>query len=462
MARRFVDMCADYNHHFRVHGHDLSSHARDFLSGVLGTQARKNLERIEADIPGSSYQNLQQFISDSPWSHEAVMQQVSCEADELLGGYADSALMLDETSFVKKGRASVGVARQYCGRLGKLDNCQVAVFGCMSRGRHAALVDYRLYLPKEWVQDAARCQKAKVPQDRRQHWTKPQLALQIVQAARQRGSSHRWIGADEIYGNNQEFCAQLEDMGETFLMDVARNTRVWTARPSPQSPPRIKQTARGRPYSALQPSNAQSQETKIQQLVAQHFASQSQEVSLRQSTQGLLRARVWVCEVWLWDRYGAPQERRRLLVVRQEADGSFKYSLSNAPADTSWSRLALMQAQRYWIEQSFKEAKSQLGMAHYEVRGWRGWHHHMALVCLAQLFTVRERMAAWRQVPLLSARDIVELLEVYLPRRQRDENEVLRQLVARHQKRKQAIQSHIKRRRRRKRDVKPDEKNLTM
>jgi hypothetical protein len=117
-----------------------------------------------------------------------------------------------------------------------------------------------------------------------------------------------------------------------------------------------------------------------------------------------------------------------------------------------------MQAQRYWIEQSFKEAKSQLGMAHYEVRGWCGWHHHMALVCLAQLFTVRERMAALHKVPLLSARDIIELLEVYLPRRQRDENEVLRQLVVRHRKRSQSIQSHTKRRRRRKEEAKPDKK----
>ena len=447
-------MCADYSHHFVVHGNDLSGHARHFLSGLLGTQQRKNLERIEADIGGCSYQSLQQFISDSPWSHGALMDQVGREADECLADGQDSVLMLDETSFIKKGTASVGVHRQYCGRLGKLDNCQVAVFGCLGRGRHAALVDYRLYLPEEWVGDEQRSERAKVPAQKRRHQTKPQLALQIVEAARARGSRHAWIGADEGYGNNQQLCAQLEDMGETFLMDVACNTRVWTAQPNPQKPPVVKPTGSGRPRSALQAANPQSQEMQIHKLVAQKFEANSREVGIRQSTQGTLHARVLVLEVWLWDRRWAPQQRRRLLVVRQEADGSFKYSLSNAPSNTSWARLAFMQAQRYWIEQSFKEAKSELGMAHYEVRGWRGWHHHMALVCLAQLFTVRERLKALDGVPLLSPRDIVQLLEVYLPRRQRDEKEVLRQITLRHQKRSQAIASHTKRRRRLRRQQK--------
>lgn len=453
-------MCGDYSHHFVVKGKDVSGHARHFLTGLLGKERRKNIERIEADVAESDYQGMQQFISDSPWSHEALLDQVAKEADGLLGGHGESALILDETSFVKKGNASVGVQRQYCGRLGKLENCQVGVFACLGRGRFAALVDFRLYLPEDWVSDEARCKRAKVPAHKREHFTKPQLALQMVQAARARHSTHGWVGGDEVYGNNQELCAQLEDMGETFLMDVARNTRVWTAEPHPERPSSPSAPAdllvseaasapvRGRPRSRMQATNAEAKEIKIEQLVAQNFAHGSRQVTIRHTTQGELQARVWVREVWLWDYRWRPQVRRRLLVVRQEADGSFKYSLSNAAAQTSWEKLAFMQAQRYWIEQSFKEAKSELGMAHYEVRGWKGWHHHMALVCLAQLFTVRERLTSMDELPLLSARDIVELLALYLPRRQRDEAEVLRQLQARHENRRKSAASHARRQRR--------------
>ena len=132
--------------------------------------------------------------------------------------------------------------------------------------------------------------------------------------------------------------------------------------------------------------------------------------------------------------------RRRLLVVRQEEDGSFKYSLSNAAEDTAWEHLGYMQAQRFWIERSFQDAKSELGMAQYEVRGWRGWHHHMTLICLAMLFILKERLLLAEEVPLLSARDIVELLAFYLPRRQRNEDELFHCLYTRHELRRRDIE----------------------
>ena len=156
--------------------------------------------------------------------------------------------------------------------------------------------------------------------------------------------------------------------------------------------------------------------------------------------------------VWVWDGK-SPAARPRLLIVRQEADGTFKYSLSNAPADTAWERLAYMQAQRFWIERCFQDAKSELGMAQYELRGWPGWHHHMALVCLALLFLLQERCRAKMQTPLLSARDIVELLTIYLPRRPRDEAEVLRQMQQRHAARQRDLDNRRRRLRRTKKKL---------
>ena len=136
-----------FEHHFIVRGKDVVRHAQHYLSGLLGVQRRKNIERIEADVADSDYENLQQFISDSPWDHEAVMAQVATEAEKTLGRQPDTALYIDESSYAKKGNASVGVQRQYCGRLGKVENCQVGVFAALGCGVRAVLVDFRLFLP---------------------------------------------------------------------------------------------------------------------------------------------------------------------------------------------------------------------------------------------------------------------------------------------------------------------------
>lgn len=448
MAHRFTECCQMFEHHFIVRGHDVIRHARHYLSGLLGTQRRKNIERIEADVAESDYQGMQQFLSDSPWDHTAVLRQVAEEAEATLGGEAATALYVDETSFVKKGKASVGVQRQYCGRLGKLENCQVGVFASLGCGARAALVDFRLFLPEAWAQDPARCAKSKVPEAQRGHRTKTELALEMVVAARARGSTHQWIGGDEVYGNNHAFTTALAELGEIFLMDVARNLHVWTSDPCPPPPP-PRPGQHGRPRTRARPGQRAARSVSVEALTQQCFAAAAREVAIRDATKGPLRARLWVRLVWVWDGKSSAAQPR-LLVVRQEADGSFKYSLSNAPADTKWERLAYMQAQRFWIERCFQDAKSELGMAQYELRGWPGWHHHMTLVCLALLFLLKERCRASGPIPLLSARDIVELLAIYLPRRPRNEAEVLRQMQRRHA----ARQRDLKNRRRRSRRVK--------
>jgi SRSO17 transposase len=342
-----MEYCEDYGRHFVVHGKDVSGHARSYLSGLLGTQRRKNIGRIGEDVEGSNYQAMQQLISDSPWKEDALMDQVAKEANGLLGGHRNSALYLDETSFVKKGDASVGVQRQYCGRLGKLENCQVGVFGCLGREERSTLIDYRLFLPQEWVDDPERCQKAKAGKAAAKHRT-------------------------------------------------------------------------------------------VSEMVKERFEKQSRWVTIRQSAKGTLRYRLWATKCWQWDGKSAAA-RPRLLVVRMEEDGSFKYSLTNAPESTGWERLGYMQAQRFWIERAFQDAKSELGMAQYEVRSWRGWHHHIALVCLAMLFVLKERLMAAEDVPLLSARDIVELLAYYLPRRNRNEEEIFQSMHLRHTQRAKDI-----------------------
>lgn len=427
-----MSFCEMFEKHFQIYRKDMSGHARHYLGGLLGRAGRKNLQGIEEDVAQSDYEGMQHFLSDSPWDHAAVMAQLAAEADRELGGHADSALYVDETSFVKKGKASVGVQRQYCGRLGKLENCQVAVFLAQGRGERVAATDFRLFLPEVWTEDAKRCAKAKVPQDERRHRTKTELALEMIKAARERGSRHGWIGGDEVYGNNASFTAALEDMGEVFLMDVAANHRVWTSEPRAPRPAEGARR-RGRPFTR---PDAPGGTVAVEALAKGHFEAKAREMTVRATAKGPLRVRVWAARVWLHDGQKA---RERWLVVREEADGSHKYSLGNPPAETSWERLAFMQAQRFWIERSFQDAKSELGLADYELRGWTGWHHHVALVCLAQLFTLIERKLAKPSRPLLSVRDITELLDIYLPRRPRTEQEVLRKIARRHLARKRDI-----------------------
>jgi SRSO17 transposase len=435
-----MKFCDDFSHHFVVKGRDICEHARSYLSGLVSTQARKNIGRIGEDVEASNYQGMQQLISDSPWDDSALMDQVAQSAKDLFSGEDSRGLYLDETSFAKKGNASVGVQRQYCGRLGKIENCQVGVFGCLGSGKRAVLVDYRLFLPEAWANDAERCEKAKVPIEKRVHRTKPELALEIVKNARRRGLEFEWVGGDEVYGNNKELIDGLEAMGETFLMDVPSNLHVYEADPSlAKANPSRKPKRKGKDS----PTGRENQPRTVATLASESFERESRKVTVRETTKGTMRVRLWVKVVWQWDEEKAVA-RRRLLVVRKEADGSFKYSLSNASAETSWQRLGMMQAQRFWIERTFQDAKSQLGMAQYEIRGWRGWHHHMALICLAMLFVVKERLLASDHAPLLSVRDVVELLNYYLPRRNRTEAQVLATLRARHEQRRRDLNRHQK------------------
>ena len=437
-------MMADYSSHFVVRGKDVNPHAADYLSGLLGTDRRKNIERIHGDIPDSNYQAMQQFVSDSPWDEKQLMNQVAGEVNGILGGHPQSALLIDETSFVKKGDSSVGVQRQYCGRLGKKENCQMGVFACLGRGEKAAVVDFRLFLPESWVQAPERCQKAMIPEAQRQHQTKLALALDMVRGAQARGLQFDWILADPAYGCSKEFCETLEQMGLLFVCDTSATNSVWDADPQPCAGKT--QAGRGRPTPRFHAGNEGAKKWRIPDLVKARFGHAAREVVIRKTTQGELPARVWVSEVWGWDE-GSEKSVRRTLAAREMEDGEIKTSWTNAPATMSWEVLAYMQAQRHWVERTFQDCKSQLGMAQYEVRKWRGWHHHMALVSLAMLFVLKERVAHSESAPLLSARDIVELLEYYLPRRGGKEEEVVADLVRRHKQRIAASKSHAKRQR---------------
>jgi len=418
--------------------------AQRYLHGLAQAQAA-TFAAMAAVVEHGCEQQFQHFISNAPWRHEPVLEQISRDGDRLLGGKADSALIIDESSFVKQGNRSVGVARQWCGRLGKVDNCQVAVFAVLTDGARHTPVDMRLYLPQRWVDDPARCELAEIPPEARRMRSKTDLALELVRAARARGMRFGWVGVDGGYGKEPAFLRALDDMGEIFVADVHCDQRVWSEPPGLHVPaPQAK--GQRRPPSKQQ---AAVDGITVESLVAGFAAHDWTRCTLRESTRGPLRVDIAHRRVWVWDGEEATARCWHLIVRREVgAPKRIKYSLSNAPADTPLERLAEMQGERYWVERAFEDAKGECGLADDQVVGWRAWHHHVSMVMLAMLFIAEQRVAHQPGLALLTPRDIVEMLKETLPRKPQGKEALVDQINQRHARRRSAIQSRYRSQRR--------------
>lgn len=383
---------------------------------------RKNMQRMEEIVPESNEQALQHFLSNSPWDHRAVLDQVALDVDAELGGGDDTMLMIDESGMPKKGDESVGVARQWCGQVGKVDNCQVAVFAALGCGDRASLVDARLFLPKSWTGDVQRCEKAGIPATEREPRTKNQHALDLVEHALELGLRFSWIGVDAFYGEDGGLLRTLDDSALRFVADIHRDQRIFLVDPT-EHPDAI--PLRADIWAEQQP------------------ATSWRRIKARESTKGTIEVEVLHQRVWLYRR-GDEQAYCWHLLVRREPwskNGRTKYTLCNATADTPLSRLAHIQGQRYWIERFFQDAKQESGLGDYQARGWTSWHHHVAMVSMAMLFMLEQREALREDLPLLTCADIEWALKQLLPSRITDIAELYRILEDRHRKRKAAIDS---------------------
>ena len=430
-----MEFCDSYRCYFRAARHNLSEKARCYLAGLMMKAPRKNMERMQEYVEQYDYQNQQQFISDSPWDHGALARRVGGDVDEVLGG-PESVFIVDESAFRKKGSKSAGVARQWNGRDGKVDNCQVGVFGALCEGNRASLVDLRLFLPECWSSDPQRCQEAKIPPAHRQYRSKAQLAKEIINDAVGNGLHFGWVALDSFYGSHPWLLRDLDDWGLRFVADVHRNQGVYPEEPAPYLPRRKKK--RGPKFTKLR---ARSQCVEIGAFFENVPVKKWQRIKIRESTKGTLRVRACRRLVWLWDGEEKQPRRWWAVCLFDESTAERKWFLSNADARVSLSTLVRKHAVRYWIERSFQDAKSSVGMGDYQVRGWIGWHHHMALVMLAMIFLLRERKSHEKELDLLSCQDIVELLNVFLPRADTTKEAVIKNMKERHRRRRQSIDS---------------------
>jgi SRSO17 transposase len=362
-----------------------------YLEGQLLPLERKSIEPMADALAGGNVQAMQQFIGVGAWDDEAVLAKHQQLVAEVLGDDTTGVLIVDGCDFPKQGTHSVGVARQWCGALGKVANCQASVVACYASARGATLVDRRLYLHEDWFTDAyrPRRQRCGVPADT-PFQRRPELAWAMIAGLRGRGGlPFRWVTGDEAFGNTPVLLDRIAGAGLAYFMEVPHNVRVWATRPPTAIP-----TATGRkghPFTRLRLAPGAPAPVRVDALAAALPPSAWQVAQIQDGSKGPLVAEVaFVRAVAVRDGLPGPDV---WVVLRRALDAprELKAYLSNADADTPPATLVWLLGLRWPVEQAIKEAKEELGLDHYEVRGWRGWHHHTTMTLLAQHFLVRLR-----------------------------------------------------------------------
>ena len=370
--------------------------AQIYIQGLLLDGERKSVQPIAARIEGADEQALNQFLNQSPWD----VEEIQCRLAGRLAAAEHEAVfwMIDETSFPKAGAHSVGVARQYCGALGKIANCQVAVSLHWRQATMSCPVSWRLYLPKAWCEDAKRRNQARIPAAVSYH-TKTELALELLEQALAWDLPRGTVLADSLYGNDFSFRAALRENRLDYAVAVAASTAVWTD--DPNAVPVGASAKRGRPrrYPRLEDL---PETIPLEALTRQLPKKAWHTVTWRAGTKGPQRSRFALLGVWAAHGWQAqahwPRVREWLLVEwPPEAMAPSDYwMLWRAERDEAPALLrAIRTAKGRWpIEQDYRELKDELGLDHFEGRGWPGWHHHVTLVTLAFAFLRSEQAGA--------------------------------------------------------------------
>lgn len=388
-----------------------------YVHGLLFEDDR-NLEKI-SETMNTNYFQMQHFITESNWSARQLMDQVAREVSLNLPKKKLTALIIDESGWTKKGEKSVGVGRQYCGNVGKVANCQVAVFASLSNGDYSSLIDVRLYLPEDWCNDPERCDEAGIPEDERTFKTKAQLAWEIIE--HQSGQiDFDFVSADGFYGNDAELARRIDEAGYLYMLDIHSDQTIYLSRPELRVPSR--KSAKGRAPQKLKASTEDATACEYLQTLQ---PGQWQEITVRNTAKGVLTGFYHFANVWIWNK-AIDRVEPRLLVIRKtytpKGEEEIKYSFTNANlAQYTHQGLAYMQAERFFVEHSIKESKQILRLDQFQTRKWNAWLHQVALNFLVSSFILKEKLLNKEEIPLLSAKDVKELVIFQLYRQMTDE-----------------------------------------
>jgi SRSO17 transposase len=375
---------------------EMQRHGEDFLEGLLSDLERKSVEPI-AERLGQYRRPLQYFIGASPWDHQLLLEKLSEQVAQELGE-PNGILVIDPSTFPKKGKDSVGVARQWCGRLGKMESCQKGIFLGYVTNRGHTLVDERLYLPKEWTGNKGRKDKCGVPKGVR-FKTAQKLSLELLEECREI-LPHRWVVADDEFGRPFAFREALEEMGERYLLEIPSNLLVRVIRKKVDE--KIGPAGKGRKKTPYTRVNVWKNGLK---------KADWEKIRIREGTKGPLT--VWAARVRVQTKYRGRRSKKMqwLLVIKTEGrNPEYRYYLSNAEEDIRLGEMVHAASARHWVEDCFERAKGEAGLDHYEVRSWRGWHHHITLSLLALYFLVLEQRRLNQKTPALTLQQSSEAI----------------------------------------------------
>jgi SRSO17 transposase len=371
-------------------------HAVEYMSGLVSGLRRKTGEGI-AYLHDQERQGIQKFIGYVPWDHQPLLATLASQVGQELGE-ADGVIVFDPSAFAKKGTKSVGVGRQWCGRLGKVENCQVGVYmGYVTRIEHA-IVNVRLYLPEDWAKDKARRAEAGIPKTIR-FQTRHQLALEMLKEC---GGDlpHSWIAGDDEMGRPSVFRLDLRTLGERYLLAVPSNTLIRDIEaPAPVY------SGRGR-----HPKNAFIRVDKWCSMLPEDAWTK---IDVRDGEKGPLVIEAVKCRVQARTDTGGTGSDEVLFITRKrQPDNTYKidYYLSNATADVKLSELARVATAAHRIEECFRRAKGEAGLADYQVRIWIAWHHHQTLSLLAAWFLNKETRTGKKKTPALTIPQLRQLI----------------------------------------------------
>jgi SRSO17 transposase len=387
----FVDLLASAIGHA-----DRVAPLRAYCTGLLLPLERKSVEPMAASISPanvrSQHQSMHHFVAEAPWRDHQILDTVRHYALPVIEGHGQIlAWIVDDTGHPKKGKHSVGVARQYCGQLGKQENCQVAVSLSLANESASLPIAYDLYLPQEWASDRERRASGGVPEEVEFH-TKPEIALSQIRQALADGVRRAVVVADAAFGNDTKFRDGLTKLELRYAVGINPTTTVWPEGTSPLPPPAY--SGMGRPPKRLR-RDAEHQPLSVTELALSLPGAELRTVTWREGSAGLMRSRFCAVRVRPAHRDHLREEPRAeewLIIEWPEGEAEpTKYFLSTLPKTASLKKLVSTIKLRWRIERDYQELKQEIGLGHYEGRGWRGFHHHATLCIAAYAFLVSER-----------------------------------------------------------------------
>jgi SRSO17 transposase len=425
--------------------------ALKYMQGQMLDIERKSIEPMARALDGGDVQAMQQFTSASPWDDAAILRVHQREVATTLGE-DDGVLIVDGCDFPKQGQNSVGVARQYCGALGKTANCQASVLLGYASKRGHTLLDRRLYMPEHWFgpEYAALRKECGVP-DELTFRTKNELSWSMLEPVLDEAIVPcQWIAMDEAFGRDSALLNKIDQKQKYYFAEIPCNTHVWRQRPKVLRPK--VSAGRGRPATQVRLAPEAPAPRRVDELASALAAHHWRRVIVHEGSKGPIEVEMAIVRV-VFSEHGLPA-RHEWLVIRRKSStqvlAEWKFYRSNAPQKTAWEKLATLTAWRWPIESTIEECKGELGMDHYEVRNWRGWHHHLTMTILSHHFLVRLRVDMGDEAPALTVSQARQLLQVVLPKREFDAHTVLAEIQRTQKQNYAAYRSHRKRRRKQK------------